>query len=244
MAKPAIYGEGEDPNTPKYNLANVPTPPPSANDSDPTHGALPEYANSGYQIPGAQLPSTRNRDRVGNAYNSQLKNAKSYLANMKANSDRAYQTYANESRRKLASSIKGVKNDFNSRGLLGSGLQADRVAGTTSAANMDLVNKRAEINQGLLGNLGQLEGNVFNTGNILAQPGPDTANPYLSGVGSDIAAQSANSELAAAMYGDIAKGGGAVAGMGLSNLMQSGGSANGYDPKQRYNFNKSIAGVA
>lgn len=194
--------------------------------NDPTGGMLPEY--TGGSVPGAQLPGTANRDRVAGGFKSQLAIAREYLNNMKSNSDRAYQTYANESRKKLDRSIKGVKEDFNARGLLGSGLQADRVAGTTTAANVDLDNRRAEINQGLLGNLGQLEGNAFDTASILAQRGPDTANPYLSGVGSNIAAQSADSALAAEMYGQIGQGVGAIGGAGLGSLIQQGNR--GYNP--------------
>lgn len=219
-----------------------------ANGDDPTGGVLPEYSNDNFQIPGAQMPSSDKRNRIGGAFKSQLSAAKSYLANMKARGDQAYQTYADQSRRRLANSIKSVKNDFNSRGLLGSGLQGDAVASATSAANSDLINKRAEINQGLLGNLNQLEGNVYDTGNLLAQKGPGVADAYLAGVGSNIARESADNALAAEMYGQIGQGVGAVGGSALASYMAGN---RGYNPvgnaqpiKGYYDFNKNSSGRA
>lgn len=211
-----------------------------ADPDDPTGGALPEY--TGGTIPGAQLPGTGKRDAVKGAFTSQMGAAKKYLANMKANSDAAYASYQNQSRRKLASSIKSVKNDFNARGLLGSGLQGDAVAGTTANANADLINKRAEINQGLLSNLNQLEGNAYDTASILSMNGPNTAEPYLAGIGSNIALQSADNALASEMYGQIGQGLGAAGGSALASTMAGGG---GYNPignskpmKGYYDFNK------
>jgi hypothetical protein len=208
--------------------------------NDPTGGALPEY--TGGDVPGAQLPGTQKRDQVGGAFKGRIDAAKKYLANMKATGDAAYATYANQSRRKLASSIKGVKNDFNSRGLLNSGLQGDAVAGTTAGVNSDLINKRSEINQGLLGNQQQLEAGAYDLASIMAQRGPNTADPYLSGIGSNIALQSADSALASDMYGQIGAGAGALGGTALASQMAGGGGYNPVDGiKQKqgyYDFNK------
>jgi hypothetical protein len=212
-----------------------------ADPNDPTGGVLPEY--TGGTVPGAQLPSSQKRDQVGGAFKGRIDAAKKYLANMKATGDAAYATYQNQSRRKLAGSIKGVKNDFNSRGLLNSGLQGDAVAGTTAAVNSDLINKRAEINQGLLGNQAQLEGNAYDLASVMAQRGPSTADAYLSGIGSNIALQSADSALASQMYGQIGAGVGAIGGSALAGQM--GGGGGGYNPVEGvkpksgyYDFNK------
>jgi len=197
----------------------------------PGIGGLPEYANYGdndYKIPGAELPSLDKRNQVQGGFNKNLGAAKDYLGNFNATSDRLYQGYENAARSSLAKGMKGVKQDFNSRGLLGSGMQADKSAQLTNSVNSDLLTKRSDINRGLLGNLNQMEGNAFTLGNEVARGGPDTANPYLSGVGSQLALESGSQEMMGQMYGDISQGIGALGGYGLANLMRKTRS-NNYD---------------
>jgi len=200
---------------------------------------LDKYQEShGQGVPGASMPNDDKKNQIGAAFQGQLGAAKSYLAKMKANSDKAFNSYANQSRNNLAKSIKGTKNDFNSRGLLGSGLQSDRIAGQTSATNTDLNQTRSSINQGLLSNLNQMERGVFDISNTYTQPGIDVAGNELADTQLDVARNIGDSEMNNAAIGQIGGGIGAVGGTGLAELMA--GKKKPYNPVSNYvDFNKN-----
>jgi hypothetical protein len=207
---------------------------------DPSGGGLPEYTSEDYNF-NSQLPGTQKRDQIGGAFAKSLGGAQSYLQNLRGNSDKAFNSYAGVARNELAKSIQGTKNNFNSRGLLGSGLQGDAVARQTAGANADLDQKRSEINSGLLGNLATMEDNTYGLSSLMAQGGPDTANQYLTGIGTRLAEESGDSALASQMYGNAAQGAGALGGTSLAALMAGGGQKkmpNYYD----FNSGSSWAG--
>lgn len=236
------FRQDEPPNgiDPRYRPQGPGTSNSRGDVKSPVGQILPEFRDDNFQIPGAQLPSSRGKDLAATAFNRQSQAAGDYLAKMKENSDRAYLSLQKESKKKLDRSIKGVKNDFNARGLLNSGLSADAEGGARTAANIELARGRSDINRGLLQNLDLMEGNVFNTANVLAQPGPDTANPYLSGIGSELALETGANDLAAQMAGNISGGVGAIGGAGLASLISQG---RGYNPAPRY-YDYSRGGFA
>lgn len=186
---------------------------------DPSKGLLPEYTTPNYQIPGAQIP-TQN-PKLTDTFNTQNQQAKDYANNLGANSDQLYNSYATQARQQLAGTLGQVKNDYNSRGLLNSGVEAGAEANQIGATNANLDQTRSAINSNLLGNLNTMQGNAATTAGQIGQAGPSIAMPYLSGVASNIGAETANQGLLNSIYGSVGAAAGAAGGAGLAGYMSS-----------------------
>lgn len=221
----------------------------SANSNDPSGGLLPEYGtptpvnltsgipniqaqvNTQEQqkqtdtapIPSVSVPNQNPAAASGLA--QQMQASQQYLQNLSSNSDALYNNAAAQTRTQLNQGIKNVREDFNSRGLLSSGGETGAELGQESAAQSSLASTRNSINAGLLQNAQGMQGNAFNTAATLAQPGPNIASPYLSGVGSNIGTQTANTQLANTIYGNLGSGIGSIAGAGLGSAIAGQQSA-------------------
>lgn len=187
-------------------------------EGDPSGGKFWEYTEAGGgKLPGAQVPG---QAQFGTAFGDQLKAAENYRDTLKSKSDTLYNAFSNRARRDLDKGIKNVKNDFASRGLLGSGMQGAAEGGMRAATASGLAEKRAEINQGLLGNLGSMESGAYDLASAIANTrGPDTYSPYLSYVQTNMANQAEDDALANQMYGQIGQGLGGLGGSLLANSM-------------------------
>lgn len=245
-------------------MANA-NPNDTNNQNNPSGGLLPEYGGAGVPIfgsaggftglvnnlkgynpaapttvPGVSVPNQNPAAASGLA--SQMQASQDYLKNLSSNSDALYNNAAAQTRTQLNQGIKNVREDFNSRGLLSSGGETGGELGQESAAQSSLASTRNSINSGLLQNAQGMQGNAFNTAATLAQPGPNIASPYLSGVASNIGAQTANTQLANSLYGQAAGGAGSLVGTGLASAIQSQPSStysgmqpsNIYTPQQAY----------
>lgn len=191
-------------------------------DGDPSGGYLPEYGIGETSVPGAKAPMNRN-PLADTLFQRQLQGAKDYSNNLKSTSDNLYNNVAQGARAGLAQNIKGIRNNFNARGLLKSGGEAGAELGAQAKTTQGLQQARGQINQGLLSNLQGMQGNAFGTAAGLAQPGPNIADPYLSGIGTDIASQMQDAQAQGQAFGQISQGVGALGGYGLANAMQSQG---------------------
>lgn len=185
-------------------------------------GALQEYSNPNFQIPGAQLPSQN--PALQNSFNNQLSGAQNYLQNLQSNSDALYNTYASTARSQLPSLINQNRQQYNANGLLNSGMEKGAEANTVSGVNQQLAQTRSQINQGLNTNLNAMEGGAFQTAGLLAAPGPQTAQTQLAGIGTSLNAASQGAMTNAGLIGSILGGVGSVAGGTLAGAMQSNGN--------------------
>lgn len=220
-----------DPNSPLYDPAYDPKNAASfANKSPDGNALLPEYQGGGSgnssAIGGAELPTTN--PLAKSMYDQQLKGAQDYAAKMPALSDTLYNNAATTARAGLTQTLRGTRNNYNSRGLLNSGGERGAEAGARSKTESDLANTRSSINQGLVSNLQGMEGNAFGSAAGLAQPGVNVAQPYLSGVQSNIAQQQSDAALQGQMYGQASQGIGQYLGQGLAGAMYQQQQQNPY----------------
>lgn len=210
---------------------------------DPSYGALPEYSRKkkvpvvglfgepdtteevddtdSATIPGAVLPS-RN-PLAKKLAGDQWQKAQDYLKNFRSNSDSLFNSYANDARQSLKEGSRHLRDDFNSRGLLNSGGQVNAESNLRSGLVNALGQRRAKINADQNNTLTQMEGNAFGSAGLMAQPGPDTANPQLSALGSNMGQSIDSMNRDSQLYGGLASGVGSLAGVGLAGLMQNNG---------------------
>lgn len=181
--------------------------------------ALPEYGDENFKIPSAVLPSKDPRAKA--AYESQLNTAKNYATGLKDQSDKLYNSAAGQARSQLPGLIQQNRASFNARGLLHSGKEAATEAGTVQGLNQQLAQKRSEINSGLAQNLRQLEGGAFGSASALAQPGAQTAQTELQGIGTQLQAIAGQNQMNSQLIGSVIGGGSSLAGAGLANAMQA-----------------------
>lgn len=211
------WGNTNNPNT-KYQPYTAPQKTGPMQD-DPSGGQYQEYSygqNQG-KAPNVSLPGQPN---YGGVLEKQLKTAQNYRDNLGKTSDSIYDTYANAARGDLAQGTRKVSNSFAGRGLLGSGMQTAATSGVKSDVATGLAGKRSEINQGLLGNLNQLEGNAFNTASTMAgTQGPNTWAPALSMVQGNVAQQNQDEQAQNQLFSQLGGGIGQLAGTGLANSM-------------------------
>ncbi len=218
--------------------------------NDPSKSGLPEYANpmagrsdwwspdylkylsdvgtgkiktGADTIKSAQAPAQNPLAQT--MYNQSLKRATDYNKNLPAYSDALYNQAEGQASQQLQGQNRATRNSFNSRGLLNSGGEAGAEANNKSQTKQSLYNTRASINQGLLNNAQQLEGNAFQQASYLSQPGAQTAQGDLQKLQSDIAANESDQQLQSQMFGSIAGGVGAIGGAGLAGLMYNNGQA-------------------
>lgn len=186
--------------------------------AQPGGGIMPEYQNDQFKIPGADLPSTN--PLAKSMYDSQLKAAGNLSKNFQNYSDSAYNPVANQTRADLTAGKRSIRNGFNARGLLHSGGEVGAEDAATNKATSYLRGVRGNINQGLSNDITGLQNNAFSAAAGLAQPGPQTAQIYQQGVGSDIASQMSDAAAASSAYGAIGQGLGAIGGAGLASAMR------------------------
>lgn len=203
-----------------HNVGIAPPPAPKAPAKNPY--GLNEYndTNGGAKLPDVIGSDSNQRGMEMGAFNNAGRTVRDLGNNFQPTSDRLYQGYESAAKSGLARSMRGIKNSYNSRGLLGSGMQGNASASLVADTKNDLATKRQSINQGLLGDIGTAENSFFGIGNNLSENGADTANPYLSGVQSELALQTGDDALASQAYGGLASGAGALAGTGLASLMR------------------------
>jgi hypothetical protein len=137
---------------------------------------------------------------------------KDLKANYQRNSDDAYNAVASSEKRSVDKSLKNVKNDFNSRGLLGSGLQADQELGVRGQSANKLATARRDINTGLLSDISGSRGKGFDLASMMTTPGANTSGYQLDVLANQLALSSENEAIQASAYGNLAAGGGALAG--------------------------------
>lgn len=196
------------------------TGPDSVFRDAPGQGLFPEYglgdgsANGNFFRTEPIMPGrpTNYRDSL----TAQLGRAKDLSDNFGRYSDERFEPFAQVERGKLDRNLRGVKNDFNSRGLLGSGLQADAEAGTRAESNAYLRGVRGDINQGLLGDIEKTRGNAFDLASMMARGGPNTSQLQLDQLAQMIALSSENDALASQAYGNLSSGVGRLGGAVVS----------------------------
>lgn len=232
---------------PSYGALPEYKPQPTFNWNDLTHNpggaGAAVLANNAAQsawnaqqqqgIPGVQTP-TKN-PLASQIYNQQLQAANNYASQIPQMSDSIYNPAAATARQGLASTIRSNRNSYNSRGLLNSGGEQGSEAAATATTNQGLQSTRQSINQGLLSNANTLYGNAFSTATGNAQPGPETASTYLSGVQSAIGQQTGQQQLTNSTIGGLASGVGAIGGLGLASAMYGQQTAGGTPLPSQYN---------
>lgn len=147
-------------------------------------------------IPGVKYPTKNtalyndnpnDKGSVPSIMDSQMIARNKYKEDMpgkiKSDSDTLYNAYASGARRDLASKIKDTRGNFNSRGLLNSGMRAGAELGQKSQAASDMATKRRDINSSLLdkytNNYDQMTQNVLNTGYTYAGLTPNLGGSVL-----------------------------------------------------------------
>lgn len=183
----------------------------------PGGGILPEYQNDKTSVPGADLP--QQNPLAKQMYFNQLNRANDLSTNFQNYSDSAYNPVANQARADLTAGKHSIRNNYNSRGLLNSGAEQSSEGEATKKTQNYLTGVRSNINQGLTNDITGAENNAFNAAAGLAQPGPQTAQIYAQGVGSDIAKQTSDAGAASQAYGSIGQGLGSLGGAGLAGAM-------------------------
>lgn len=180
---------------------------------------LPEYQGGGNAgaIGSTETPAVN--PLAQSMYNQQLQGASDYAAQMPQLSDTLYNNAASQARTGLTQTDRSTRNNYNARGLLNSGGERSDEASAKASTEANLAGTRSSINQGLLTNLQGMESNAFGSAAGLAQPGPNIAQPYLSGVQSNIFQQMTDASMQGQMYGQVAQGLGSIAGQGLAGAM-------------------------
>lgn len=152
---------------------------------------FPEYGSTdNFKVPGAQLPTTDPR------YQAILNKQKDVAQNFR-NDLPKYQTelgnqYATQSKKNLASNLKDVKKQYNSRGLLNSGLRQAAEAGkvyssdyNTSQAQLGInttLNQQADsLDQDVVNNAYGMAGYAPQLGSGLLSQQQNNINDYISG---------------------------------------------------------------
>jgi hypothetical protein len=177
-------------------------------------------------IPGAQLPEIN--PLAKSLYESSLKGYQDYSAKMPGMQDEFNSQAGQAARFQTKEGTRRNRNAFNSRGLLSSG---GRVAADSRVAGQAQTGLAAAIrdnNGRLQAGKDQLAGNVFSSAATLAQPGGNVADPYLSGVQSNIASMMADQQASAQAYGGIAQGLLAAGGYGAAAALYPGQRGNPY----------------
>lgn len=220
--------------------------------NDPSKGMLPEYAeepemqfdfsnNAALHAAAADYQKRKKEweDRatikapeipkedplVRSLYEQRQKARKDYEAQIPGLSDSLYSQAAGQGRRELDGATRGIRSNFNSRGLLNSGKRASAEMGADADIRSGLAAKRTDINRGLLSNLEGMESDEFSLASMLAQPGVNAAQPFLSRMKSNAAADASDSQAQAQMFAGIGSGVGAVGGGLLANSIYGQRSA-------------------
>lgn len=164
-------------------------------------------------------------------YDRQLRDLREFSANKNRYSDELYNSAATGARRDLDTGIKKTRDNYNSRGLLNSGMQRADEEGLRSNTAASLADKRRSINQGLLSQQQGMESNLFGSAQGLTAPGVSKSQQDLSAfasqLGIDMDAAKINSGIAAQAAGGIGKGFEAATGLADQLFRQKKGS-NGY----------------
>ncbi len=190
------------------NIFDTPSNAPKKQESDfveddPSGGKFNEYRTGGGSVPGTfKVPQLKYDDYLKNAVAARDK----FSANKSQIGQGLMDSYSDSSRRQLAETMRGVKNDFNSRGLLGSGLEYRGRMGAVSDANAALLAKRQEVNRGLLDTETGLNRNIYDIADMSVTPGADLAFPYLENVRSRIAQMYDDATAQNQAYAGIASG--------------------------------------
>lgn len=213
------------PGGPAQNATTRTQGPKSGPDSvfknAPGQGIFPEYGLGDSYQNGNNFFRTEpikpgKPTQYGDAFGRQLDFANDLSNNFQKYSDERYEPFAAAERGKLDKTLRGVKSDFNSRGLLNSGLQGDAEANQRASANSRLQGYRSNINQGLLNDINTARGNAFDLASLMAKGGPNTAEMQLDQLAQQIALSSEDEAMASQAYGNLSTGfgkfGGAVAG--------------------------------
>lgn len=170
--------------------------------------ALPEYGVDNFQMPTAVIPAPN--QKILGSMGTQMGLANKYREDMTSRiqkqSDAMYDPYASQSRRQLAENIKGVRSDFNRRGLLNSGMRASAETGARADTVSDLNAYRSNLNNALYNqnynNANTLENNALNSAYQYAGVSPGLGTSALSGEQNAL-----NTDIANAQYGQTVAGG-------------------------------------
>jgi hypothetical protein len=191
---------------------------------DPSLGLLPEYT-SDMRIPGAKVP--RANENLSRILNTQMQQARDYRARIPQMSDSLYNTAAGASSRQLAETLKGVRSDYNARGLYSSGRRLGAESSEKAGAAGRLADTRSSINQGLLSNADAMENNAFNTAGNIAGMGAGLGTAALSGVKTGIENDIASSQAQQSIFGGLGQGLGSLAGSIVARRNTTGGGSSG-----------------
>ncbi len=164
----------------------------------------PEYGDSDFKISGAVAPT--DDPRLKQIQGTQQAAAKNFRQNIPNYSDTLYNSYAGQAKAGLAKNIQNTRANYNSRGLLRSGMRQGAELGQQANTANDLVNARGQINQGLLSTADQMDTNSFNTSGAIAGMGANLGGSALGGLSNDIQQNNANSQATAGIVGGIGSG--------------------------------------
>ena len=181
------------------------------NPDDPSGGMFQEYgiglaggnaADFFRDLPMAPGRPTGQRDQLAQS----MARTTGLKDRFRQNSDQAYNAAATSERKKLSKELGNVKNDFNARGLLNSGLQTESELGARGKSANRLSTARREINTGLLRDIDQSRTNSFDLASMMATPGANTSGYQMDLLANQLAISAENEAGQAAAYNNLSSG--------------------------------------
>lgn len=153
-------------------------------------------------------------------YQKGLKASQDYFKNLKNYSDTLYNDQAQRTRQDVDKGIKKVKNDYNSRGLLNSGVATQSQLDVGNEGGAQLADYRGQLNRGLLDTAQNMESGVFDMASGLSTGGLNTAGSYINRLTSDIQKQNQDTQMNTDLLGSVGSGVGKAAGLGIGQLVR------------------------
>lgn len=182
----------------------------------------PELYDDGfdYKIPNAVDPGKN--QQLKNAMDQLGERARQFKYGMQGESDRMFNDYARQARQDLSKNIADTRASYNRRGLLHSGMRMGSELAAQANYQSALPAARYKMNQGLLGQLGDMENQYLQSGINFAGMQPNLGGQYINSAQRDVNNQIANLQAQQSIYNGLGQAGGGIVG-GLLGLLGRGG---------------------
>ena len=164
---------------------------------------LPEYYTG--NVPTAQIPGIDPRYQQS-VLQGQKNLATQFRSNLPKYQDELGNQFEKSAKQQLAENTKGIKKDFNSRGLLRSGGRMGAEAKAAAQTGYDVAKGRYDINQTLADQADTLENNYINSAYGIAGVNPQIGGGLLQNAQNSLNNQIASNQAMQDIYSGAGKG--------------------------------------